>query len=104
MLLKFDQQGSLFEQLARALKREILEGRFGAGSYLPATRALASALGVSRNTVIAAYELLRSEQLVTAQAGSRTRVMNNTLAPPVRASRISIRAQSRFSARARRLR
>lgn len=104
MLLKFDQQGSLFEQLARALKREILEGRFGAGSYLPATRALASALGVSRNTVIAAYELLRSEQLVTAQAGSRTRVMNNTLAPVVRASRISIRAQSRFSARTRRLR
>jgi GntR family transcriptional regulator / MocR family aminotransferase len=104
MLLKFDQQGSLFEQLARALKREILEGRFGADSHLPATRSLAAALGVSRNTVIAAYELLRSEQLVAARAGSRTRVMNNTVAPAVRASRISIRAQSRFSTRTRRLR
>ena len=103
MFIKLDQQGSLFEQLARALKREILEGRFEANSDLPATRKLAETLGVSRNTVIAAYELLRSEQLVAAQAGYRTRVMNNTLAPPARASRTSIKAQSRFSARTRRL-
>jgi GntR family transcriptional regulator/MocR family aminotransferase len=103
MLIKFDQQGSLFEQLARALKREILEGRLKANSYMPATRKLADALGVSRNTVLGAYELLRSEQLVSAQPGSRTRVMNNTVAPLVRASRFSIKAQSRFSARTRRL-
>ena len=100
MLIKFDQQGSLFEQLARASKREILEGRFKASSDLPATRKLAETLGISRNTVIAAYELLRSEQLVAAQAGYRTRVMNNTAAPAARASRTSIRAQSRLSARA----
>ena len=104
MLLKFDQQGLLFEQLARALKREILEGRLRADSDLPATRSLAATLGVSRNTVIAAYELLRSEQLVTAQPGSRTRVMSNTVAHAVRGSRSSIKPQSRFSARTRRLR
>jgi GntR family transcriptional regulator / MocR family aminotransferase len=103
MLIKFDQQGSLFEQLARALKSEILAGRFEANSYLPATREMAAALGVSRNTVIAAYELLRSEQLVAAQAGHRTRVMNDIAAAPVKSSRISIRAQSRFSIRTRRL-
>ena len=74
MILKLDGKGALFEQLARALKNEILAGRYVAGSLLPATRTIATALGLSRNTVIAAYELLSAEQLATARPGSGTRV------------------------------
>jgi GntR family transcriptional regulator/MocR family aminotransferase len=44
MDLALDKQGALYEQIARALKRAILEGRLVAGSRLPSTRALASAL------------------------------------------------------------
>lgn len=74
MTIKLDGEGALFEQLARALKDEILAGRFTAGSLLPATRTLATAIGVSRNTAIAAYELLCAEQLAVAQPGSGTRI------------------------------
>ena len=43
------------------LRGAILAGRVKAGLRLPATRALADALGVSRNTVVAAYDLLLGE-------------------------------------------
>ena len=74
MILKLDGQGALFEQLARALKREILGGGFEPASQLPATRTLAAALGISRNTVLGAYELLCAEQLAVSHPGSGTRV------------------------------
>ncbi|MDB6105766.1 MAG: bacterial regulatory, gntR family protein [Gammaproteobacteria bacterium] len=74
MDLALDKQGALYEQIARALKRAILEGRLVAGSRLPSTRALASALGVSRKSALDAYELLCVEQLAIARGGSGTRV------------------------------
>lgn len=103
MILKLDGQGALFEQLARALKSQILTGRYKAGSQLPATRTLAAALGVSRNTVLGAYELLGAEQLAVAHPGAGTHV--TSLAPERRSkeSPNSIRAQSRYSARTRKL-
>ncbi|MDE2456674.1 MAG: winged helix-turn-helix transcriptional regulator, partial [Burkholderiales bacterium] len=45
------------------------EGRLAAGSRLPSTRELALQLGLSRNTVLAAYELLRAERLIEARTG-----------------------------------
>ncbi|MBP6216268.1 MAG: PLP-dependent aminotransferase family protein [Luteimonas sp.] len=65
-----DGQGSLQAQLTRALRQGILGGRFASGSRLPATRWLASELGVSRNTVLAAYEQLRAEGFLEGHAGS----------------------------------
>ena len=56
MFLQFDGNGALYAQLARALKRAILQGQLKAGAALPATRALAAELGLSRNTVLTAYE------------------------------------------------
>jgi DNA-binding GntR family transcriptional regulator len=41
---------------------------------LPATRTLARLLGVSRNTVIAAYDDLAADELITAKRGSGMRV------------------------------
>lgn len=52
-------------QLLRALhgqlRAAILDGRLQPGSRLPATRAFAAAYGVSRNTTVAAYDLLLGE-------------------------------------------
>ena len=103
MNLKLDGKGVLYEQLARALKQAILNGRFIAGSRLPTTRALALALGISRNTVLNAYELLCAEQLVIPRAGSGTRVAD--IRRPSRTEKLSsaLPPQSRYVARARML-
>ena len=61
-------------QLAAALHRAIHGGELPPGAILPSTRALAHDLGVSRNTVVIAYEELAAEGLLMARAGSATRV------------------------------
>ncbi|WP_149195967.1 PLP-dependent aminotransferase family protein [Luteimonas suaedae] len=70
MHLVLDTHGPLHAQLTRALKAAILDGQLARGSRLPATRWLASELGLSRNTVLAAYEQLRAEGFVDARVGS----------------------------------
>jgi GntR family transcriptional regulator/MocR family aminotransferase len=101
MHLTLDKKGTLYEQLARAIKLEILEGRIVAGSRLPSTRALATALGIARKTVLQAYELLCAEELAIARGGSGTRVAKVSPAtrPPPRTrlvpvSRYATRVQS----------
>jgi GntR family transcriptional regulator/MocR family aminotransferase len=101
--LPLDGKGALYEQLERALKHAILNGRFVAGGRLPTTRALASGLGVSRNTVRSAYELLCAGQLAVPRAGSGTRVANIGRTSPIAKPRSELPAQSRYSARARKL-
>ena len=71
-LLQFDGNGARYAQLARALKRAILQGELKAGTALPPTRVLAAELGVSRNTALTAYEMLCAEQLAVARVGSGT--------------------------------
>jgi GntR family transcriptional regulator / MocR family aminotransferase len=56
------------------LRSAILDGRLKPDLRLPATRALADALRVSRNTVVAAYDLLLSEGYLVARPGSGTYV------------------------------
>jgi GntR family transcriptional regulator/MocR family aminotransferase len=101
MYLTLDKKGTLYEQIARAIKMEILEGRVLAGSKLPSTRALATALGVARKSVLQAYDLLCAEELAIARAGSGTRVakVNPAARPPIRtrvvpASRYATRVRS----------
>ena len=65
------------EQIYRALRNAIASGALASGSRLPASRILARMLGVSRNTVLAAYETLSLEGLITARTGSGTRVCAN---------------------------
>ena len=64
--------GPLYRLLATAFRRAILEGDLPPGTRLPAERMLAEALAVSRNTVIAAYDVLQQEDLITRQHGSGT--------------------------------
>jgi DNA-binding GntR family transcriptional regulator len=74
---------TLHTQLSAALHRAIDCGDLPPGAILPSTRALADALGVSRNTVIVAYDELTAEGLLVARAGSATRVVGNATAPPL---------------------
>lgn len=105
MHLELDGTGPRYLQLTRALRAAIETGRLAAGAPLPPSRRLAEQLGVSRNTVISAYEQLRAEGLLDAHAGSATFVngvaRNAATAPPVRRK---IEPQSRYSERARRYR
>ena len=56
--------------LHRQLKDAILSGRISPGLRLPSTRALADALGVSRNAVVAVYGLLLGEGYIEAATGA----------------------------------
>lgn len=65
----------LNEQLAAAVARAIELGDLPAGTRLPAERELSAALGLSRTTIVAAYERLRTAGLVRSRQGSGTRVV-----------------------------
>jgi len=103
MQLQFDGLGTLYAQLARALKSAIEDGRFVAGKSLPSTRLLAQTLGVSRNTVVQAYEILCAEQLVETQGRSGTRVLDAVRPRPETNMSHGTRACSRYTARIRAL-
>ena len=57
-------------RVQRALRQLILDGVLAPGLRLPATRALAQSLGVSRDTVEMAYAQLRLDGYIQRQAGS----------------------------------
>jgi len=67
-------RGPLYLLLAARLRRLIDDGELPPGVLLPPDRALAAALAVGRTTVVAAYELLRSDGRITRRQGSGTRV------------------------------
>jgi len=56
--------------LHQQLRAAIVDGRLRPGLRLPSTRALATSHGVSRNTAVAAYDLLLSEGYVSVRQGS----------------------------------
>ncbi len=62
----------LFRQLYGRLKSAILSGRIAPGARLPATRELCRELGVSRQTVLAAYEQLLAEGYLHGSVGRGT--------------------------------
>jgi GntR family transcriptional regulator / MocR family aminotransferase len=102
MHLSLDKKGTLYDQIARAIRLEILEGRIAAESKLPSTRSLAIALGVSRKSVLQAYDLLCAEELAVARAGSGTRVAKVGFSARV-SKKIGIVPASRYALRARSL-
>ena len=68
--LKRQDRAPLSQQLALSLRLKILNGQLEAGLRLPASRALAQDLSVSRNTVNSAFEQLRAEGYLTSRSGS----------------------------------
>lgn len=63
---------ALYRQIYDGLRDGIIGGRFEAGTKLPASRALATSLGVSRITVTECYERLISEGYLETRRGSGT--------------------------------
>lgn len=59
----------VYLQIAHALMREISRGRLNPGDSLPGYRALGSQLGISRNTVMAAYRELQAEGWLVSTPG-----------------------------------
>lgn len=72
--LDVDAPEPLFRQLYSELRQAILGGRLRPGDRLPASRALAAELGISRNTVLGAFEQLLSEGYLVMRGGSGTYV------------------------------
>ena len=69
---------SLYEQLYRRIKDDILTGRLAAGEKLPSKRALAAHLEVSVITVKNAYEQLIAEGTSTAwRSGGTTSALSS---------------------------
>src|SRR5262245_52986787 len=67
-----DRSEPVYRQLADYLRGLVAAGRLGEGQKLPATRELAAALGLSRNTVNLAYDALAADRVVTAHVGQGT--------------------------------
>lgn len=65
---------TLRHQIERQIGQAILEGRLTHGSRLASSRLMAKLLGVSRGTVVEAYEALLEAGLIVSSQGSGMRV------------------------------
>ncbi|HEU4888646.1 MAG TPA: PLP-dependent aminotransferase family protein [Thermoanaerobaculia bacterium] len=74
MLPPRDRKMTARQWLYSALRAEILEGRLRPGSRLSGTRDLAAQYGLSRGTIVSAFEQLQSEGYVEGSVGSGTYV------------------------------
>src|SRR5215218_8802016 len=63
----------MYRQVYEGLREAILSGRLARGARLPSSRALAADLGVARNTVLQAFDQLRSEGYLHGRRGCGTR-------------------------------
>jgi GntR family transcriptional regulator / MocR family aminotransferase len=61
---------SLFEQVYDALRKRIVAGQLASGDCLPSSRKLADELGVSRTTIVTAYDQLIAEGFAQSRPGS----------------------------------
>lgn len=87
MLVSLEGKGPLFQQIYEGIRQAILEGRLEAGARLPSSRVLADELGVSRTTVLLAYDQLLAEGYVNGRMGSGTFVATELPDAALRAAR-----------------
>ena len=64
----------LHRQIYHDVREAILARRFTSGMRLPSSREMAAELGVSRNTIVSAFEQLLAEGYVEARTGAGTHV------------------------------
>lgn len=77
MLFRPEPGEPVYAQLYRRLRDDILSGALRPDSRLPASRHLAQEAGVSRNTVLQAYEQLGAEGYVEGRRGAGTFVAHD---------------------------
>jgi GntR family transcriptional regulator/MocR family aminotransferase len=73
----------LYKQLYERFRSVILSGQLERGTRLPSTRQLAHELGISRTTVVLAYDQLLLEGYLQSQVGQGTRVAHDLPVPLV---------------------
>ncbi|MFC4454725.1 PLP-dependent aminotransferase family protein [Deinococcus sonorensis] len=71
LLGRWPGRGAAYLNLARGIQQLILDGRLPLAAQLPSERALADALGLSRNTIKASYDVLRDDGFVQVRPGTR---------------------------------
>lgn len=69
---------SIYLQIYEVFRNKILNGDIKTGTALPSERKLSQQLGVNRSTVMAAYDLLKSDALIESQPGRGTYVVYST--------------------------
>ncbi|MCP1442557.1 GntR family transcriptional regulator/MocR family aminotransferase [Pseudomonas sp. GGS8] len=70
--IELDRRQGLSRQLYQALRVRVLDGRLASGTRLPASRDLAAALSISRNSVVRAYDQLYAEGFIEGRVGDGT--------------------------------
>lgn len=70
--IKIDKNQTIHIQVYNYLKEVIQNGMLPSGSKLPSTREMSSIIGVSRNTIMRAYELLEDSNLIYTVKGRGT--------------------------------
>jgi molybdate-binding protein/DNA-binding transcriptional regulator YhcF (GntR family) len=73
------QKTSLYQQIAEALRGEIIQGRLKPGDHLPTVRQMTERWGCTPGTIQRAYQELVLEGLVTTRPGQGTRVRSDVL-------------------------
>ena len=95
----------MYRQLYDYFRESILDGRLRPGQRLPATRQLARELGVSRNTVMLAFDDLLSEGYLEGRAGSGTYITGTLpenmthVQPPMESQQQKMHTSRQFSKR-----
>jgi GntR family transcriptional regulator / MocR family aminotransferase len=74
--------GGLADQVTTELRTAVRSGRLAGGVRLPASRALARDLGLSRGVVVEAYQQLAAEGFLVSRQGSGTQVADVQPAAP----------------------
>src|SRR4051794_8397565 len=72
--LRRDGAVPLHQQLESGIRERIRQGLLRADTVMPATRALAADLGLSRGVVVEAYQQLVAEGYLVSRAGGYTQV------------------------------
>ena len=66
----------VYRQIAAGIRVALSDGRLAAGDRLPPTRDLARQIGVNRNTVVSAYDLLVEEGIAESHTGRGTFIVS----------------------------
>ncbi len=74
-------EGSLQDQIARRIAAAAASGALASGARLPSSRSLARQLGVSRKTVVLAYQKLIDEGFLASRRGSGVFVHRELMLP-----------------------
>jgi len=93
--LSLTDTASLTDQIASAIRRQIMKGLLQPGTSLPGSRQLADELGVNRKTVVFAYESLLAEGWIETRYKAGTFVAHNL--PTQRSTPIVPKQEANFS-------